>query len=387
MIIKYFQESLSKHFEVVEKALPGKTTTLPVLNNILVQKKGNELTFVATNLEIGIRTTLGIEEQQVQIEPAGDSSLDQVLMPAKIIDIIRHLPRNHEVEIDVDEQTYNIDIKGGDSKFNLKGVVAEDFPDVEEKKYQKKPLTLKESELKKMIRNTIFATSGDESRPAFNGVLFAVKGGKLNLLASDTYRLAIEEKEVDPWEYEGIDYLVPARALRELSKLLKDDEEGDVVIYPQDNQLIFSFRHVYFITRLIEEKFPDFRRVIPTGVISKIKLNRADFEEIIGRASLVCDNLNRAVGLKLKESILQVKASSEWGKMEEEMPVHSKEGEDMEILLNVKFLADISKLSESENIENLEIEFSGREAPVIIRPENSKEFLYLVLPIKIEKPL
>ncbi|NLI70259.1 MAG: DNA polymerase III subunit beta [Firmicutes bacterium] len=383
MIIKYFQESLSKHLEVVEKALPGKTT-LPVLNNILVQKKGNELTFVATNLEIGIRTTLGVEEQQVQLEPADDGSLNEVLMPAKIIDIIRHLPKNHEVEINVDEQTCNIDIRGGESKFNLKGVMADEFPDVEEKKNQKKPLTLKETELKKMIRNTIFATSTEEARPAFTGVLFAVEGGKLNLIASDTYRLAVEEREVDPWEYEGSDYLVPARALRELSKLLMDDEEGDVLIYPQDNQLIFSFRHVYFITRLIEEKFPDFRRVIPTEVISKIKLNRADFEEIIGRASLVCDNLSRAVGLKLKENMLQVKASSAWGKMEEEMPVHSKEGEDIEILLNVKFLADIFKLGESENVE---IEFSGREAPMIIRPENSKEFLYLVLPIKIEKTL
>ncbi|MFY9115016.1 MAG: DNA polymerase III subunit beta [Dethiobacteria bacterium] len=380
MIIKNFQDSLSKHLEVVEKALPGKTT-LPLLNNILIEKKGGSLTFTATNLEIGIRSTLQMEEQ-VQIEGV-DNSSGAVLVPSKIIDIIRHLPGENEVEINVNDQTYNIDIKGGESKFNLKGVVADEYPGIEEKKPQNKPLVLKEKELKEMIGNTVFATSGEESRPAFTGVLFVIEGDKLNLIASDTYRLAIEERKVDPWAYESNDYLVPGRALRELLKLLKD-EEGEVVIYPQDNQLVFSFNHIYFITRLIEEKFPDFRRVIPTQVISKIKLNRTDFEEIIGRASLICDNLSRAVGLKLRDNILQVKASSEWGRMEEEMPVLSKEGEDIEILLNVKFLADIFKVSASENIE---IEFSGREAPMIIRPENNKEFLYLVLPIKIEKPL
>ena len=123
-------------------------------------------------------------QEQVQIEGV-DNSSGAVLVPSKIIDIIRHLPGENGVEINVNDQTYNIDIKGGESKFNLKGVVADEYPGIEEKKPQNKPLVLKEKELKEMIGNTVFATSGEESRPAFTGVLFVIEGDKLNLIASD----------------------------------------------------------------------------------------------------------------------------------------------------------------------------------------------------------
>lgn len=382
MLLKNHKEVLSRHLETVEKALPGKTT-MPILNNIFLERNNGNLIFMSTNMEIGIRSIMTEETQEFTTESDKNPEKETVLIPSKIIDIIRHLPAEREIEINIDGESYNIEISNGESKFNLKGINAEEYPVFEEQKPEKKPLVLKEKQLRNMIRKTVFAASTDESRPAFTGVLFLMEDNRLSLIASDTYRLVMEEKEIEPWEYEINQFLIPSKSLKELLKLLSNDD-GEVVIFPVDNQLVFSFGHVLFVSRLLEDKFPDFRKVIPADILTKIIINKDLFEDIMARAALLSDNLSKGTRLILKDDILQVTASSEQGKMEEDMALVNKEGEDVNILLNIKFLTDVLKVVESENIE---IEFSGQEAPAIIRPENEKNYLYLVLPIKVEQPL
>ncbi len=379
MLIIKDKETISKHLDIVEKALPGKTT-LPILNNIFVEKNNDDLTFLSTNLEIGVRSSLKLESDELSEE---ESSIEQVLIPAKIIPIIKHLPSNKKVEINIDKDSYSVGIKGGESQFQLKGINAEEYPVFKEEEPQKKPLILKERDLKETIRRTVFATSSDEGRPAFTGVLVLMENNKLSFIASDTYRLVMQNIEIEKWEYEEEKFLIPARSLRDLMKLLRDSEE-EVYIYPIEKQLVFSFNHIFFYTRLLEDNFPDFRKIIPTSHLSRIIVDKENFEEIISRASLLSDNISKVVKLQLKENVLYVSATSEIGKMEENITLEAKEGDDIDILLNVRFLMDVLKVVETQNIE---IKFNGREAPTILRPEKEEEFLYLVLPIKVEQPL
>ncbi len=378
MFLKKDKQSLHKQLDIAEKALPGKTT-MPLLQNIFMEKDSDKLTLMATNLEIGIKSNLKLDGE---LEDSEEAELEQILIPAKIIDIVKHLPEQ-EVKIKVDAENYNIHIQSGEAKFNLKGINAEEYPVFAEQEPEKKPLKLKEKELKESIRRTIFATSSDEGRPAFTGLLISIEGQSLNFIASDTYRLVIEEKEIEEWGYEENKFLVPARSLRELSKLLGDDED-EVWIYPVDKQLIFSFKDIFFFTRLLEDKFPDFRKVIPSEHTTRITVEKELFEDLVSRAALLSDNISRAMKLKLEDQELMITSSSEMGKMEEGMPVKEQEGEDIEILLNVKFVMDILRVLDCEEIE---IKFSGREAPTIMRPAQEDNYLYLVLPIKVEQPM
>ena len=378
MFLKKDKQSLHKQLDISEKALPGKTT-MPLLQNIFMEKDNDKLTLMTTNLEIGIKSSFKLDGG---LEDSEESGPEQILIPAKIIDIVKHLPEQ-EVEIKVDEEDYNIHIRSGEAKFNLKGINAEEYPVFAEQEPENKPLKLREKDLKEIIRKTIFATSSDEGRPAFTGLLFSIEGQSLNLIASDTYRLVIEEREIEEWGYEENKFLVPARSLRELSKLLSDDED-EVWIYPVDKQLIFYFKDIFFFARLLEDKFPDFRKVIPSEHTTRITVEKELLEDLVSRASLLSDNISRAMKLKLEDQRLLVTTSSEMGKMEEGMPVKEQEGEDIEILLNVKFVMDVLRVLDCEEIE---IKFSGREAPTIIRPAREDTYLYLVLPIKVEQPM
>ncbi len=399
MLLKYPKTSFLKHLEIVEKGIPVKAV-IPVTANIYLEKDKGLLTFMANNLEIGIKSTMDISENMtteqavekkdvennlidVHITAENEEEAEKYLLPVKFVEIIKHLPEKRDISVNIHKETKMVEIKSGDAHFKLKGINADDYPLVKEKAPDKKPLILKEKELKEIIKHTVFSTSTDEGRPAFTGVLFLFENEKLNIIASDTYRMVVEERESHTWDYDINKFLVPAKSLRELQKILKDDE-GEVMIYPLDNQLVFSFSHVYFVTRLLQDNYPDFRRVLPSSFLTKIVVDKDILEDIVGRASLVCDSESNAIRVKVSDDMVKVKASSEQGNMEDELKAVVKEGEDIDILMNVKFLGDVLKVLNSDTII---IEFSGKEAPCVIRPSTESGFLYLVLPIKVEKPL
>lgn len=369
MLIKEIKELLYKQFDIVEKALPGKTIQ-PILNNILWESSGNQVTLVTTNFEIGIRT---VYTPRIEIDRGS------VLIPGKIIDIMRSLPEKQEVEIHIDRESFKISINCGASRFNLQGSGSEDYPDFPEKISEKDPLKIKENILKDLIRKTIFGVSGDESRPAFTGVLFSIKQDSLTVTASDTYRLIIKEKNIIPWGYGNGEYLIPARALRELQKILGDTDE-EVIIFPADNQIVFSFKNIFFSSRLLEEKFPDVSGVIPEKMKIKILVDKTELEAALNRASLLVEGNLQVVKFALKGGILEVSAYSEIGRMEEQIEITEKEGEDLDIYLNIRFISDVLKIIDTQRVV---IELLGNESPCIIKPASEDNYMYLVLPIKM----
>ncbi len=361
------KQNLDKHLDIVEKALPGKTTK-DILKNIYFECNGEEISFLATNLEVGIKSVY-----EKPVEEQG-----KLLLPPRFIDIIKNLPPG-EIEIDLDMENYWVEINTGNSLFKLAGMPPDEYPYFKEATPDREPMVFTGSELKQIIKRAIFAVSHDESRPAFTGMLFSIKEDKLQITASDTYRLVVEEIPDKSWDYEEGEFLIPARSLRELIKLLGDGDE--VQVFPYENQLAFAFNRVFFFSRLIESKFPEVKGVIPSETVAKSLVDREGLEKAIQRASLLVDPNTQAVQMQLNAEEMGIKVNSSLGSMEEKIFPQDHQGEEISIYLNVRFLQDVIKVLESER---LEMQFSGSEAPCILRPENKEGYLYLVLPIKME---
>ena len=366
MLISLKKEELNRCLDIVEKALPTRST-MQSIENILLEYDGNELAFTATNLELDIRVKI----------PYSGGAAGKILLPSKIVDIVRYLPSS-DLEIEINWGNLRIDLTSGQAKYNLFGANPEDYPLVQAKMAENKVLTLDQSLLKAIIKSVVFAASTDESRPAFNGVLFHFKNSGLTLNASDTYRLVVKDMINESWLFEEQRYLIPAKALRELLKILNED--GQVSIYPQQKQVIFNFGDVYFATRVLEEKYPDVSGVIPTDYKTRVTMDRKLLEDTVGRAALLAEGLNQAVHFSIQENQLEVKVSSPVGRMEEALQ-SQQEGEAVEVFVNSRFVIDILKVMEKKEVV---IDFHGKNGPLVFRMPGDTGYLYLVLPIKME---
>lgn len=366
MIFSLTKEGLNDYLDTVAKALPTRST-IQVIENILLEYSENELIFTATNLEMDIR---------VKIPYTGDGS-GKILLPPKIVDIVRYLP-GPEVILTINPDNFRIDIQSGHSNYHLFGADPEEYPLIQPEDSGDLILTIDQSALRQILKSVIFAASADESRPAFNGVLFHFAEKQITLNASDTYRLVVKEIKDENWSFEEQRFLIPAKSLRELMKIMDDD--GSIHISSRQKQVVFSFGNVCFATRVLEEKYPDVRGVIPKSYKSKMVVDRKLLEETVGRASLLVEGINQAAFFSIEDDGLEVKVSSQVGRMEEAIQ-GSCEGEIVAVYVNSRFVMDVLKVLDQKDVQ---IDFHGKNGPLIFKVPGDTTYLYLVLPIKME---
>lgn len=375
------QNKLSNCLNVVEKGLPSKTT-LPVLNGIFVETDVSSLRFVTSNLELSIQAVLN----EVEIIERG-----KVILPDKFVEIVRQLSDDN-VKIKVNPEKLQAEIKSGKAFFNLFGMDANEFPHftTEKEWVAWDSIEFSAVELREMIKKIIFAVSHDEGRPLFRAVMLNLaENGDLTAVATDTYRLARlqrifnGQKVIDP-----LTLLVPGRTLNEIIKVIDGAQDETIKCYFKEKEIIFCYRHFIFSSRLVEGKFPEIKSVFPEGFKTRININKLQMEKLLHRAILLAQGQNQMIMLKVMGNILNVRASSSTGNMDEELDLEYKEGEDLEnILLNARFLLEPLRVMDDENVL---IEFNGPFGPCIFCREEEKEGLkekyqYLVLPIKTEK--
>lgn len=359
-----------RSLEIVEKALPTRST-ISFLNNIYLELSGTQLSFYATNLEMEIKTALTLAPDHEKMDSFA------ILLPQKIIEVLRYFPTNDAFLV-FDPQSYRITVSGGSAEFSLFGADPHDYPerkidsDGEDLKFQ-----IKQAELKKYLKMVLFSASTDETRPAFNGILFEFKGNKITLTASDTYRLAVKEIIKEEWNFKEAKCLVPARSLREFLKILGDDEQM-ITVVPGGNKISFDTGLVYLSARLLQEKFPDVSSIIPQAFQSRIKIDKKLLEDTISRAALLAEGKNQAVQLAFQDNALIARVTSQQGKMEEKLSAQI-DGENLELFVNTKFVLDLLKVTEDLSMS---IDLHGHEGPLIFMPSGEKGYLYLVLPIK-----
>ncbi|MGI6649501.1 MAG: DNA polymerase III subunit beta [Bacillota bacterium] len=343
---------------------------LPILNGILLSASNNGLIFQATDLDLAIECTL----------PAEVMTEGTVVVPARhFSDIVRRLP-DQNITLDYEPEHRLLTLTYGSAQFNIHTLNAEEFPLLPARP-DTPTLEIDQITFKDMIRQVAFAAATDPIRPIFTGVLLEIAPDYLMLVATDTHRLA-KNKLVKPNTgfCEISRTIIPARALNELNRLLKE-EQSSLSIALSSSQIVLYTEEFLFYSKPIKGIFPDHQKVIPPKIQTKLSVTIADLLPAIERASLLISTKdgNSIVHLSIKQHCLTINSNSvNLGSVHEEIPVNV-EGQELEISFNARYLLDALKII---NAEQISIEFAGHLSPCVIRPVSEEDYLYLLLPIR-----
>jgi DNA polymerase III subunit beta len=339
-------------------------TSVQILSGILVEAQGSELRLAATDMELSLRATA-----PAQIE--GDGA---IVLPGKTFaDIARLLPVG-EVLIEHKPAESVVHVTAGSASYTLHTYNPEDFPRLQELETVQTFAVDRES-LLETIHRVARAASRDESRPVLTGILVSFTGGKLVMAATDSYRLAVKETELDGTVPE-LEAIVPSRALQELARIAGSGDNVDVGVH--ENQVVFATDGVWMTTRRIDGQFPNYRQLLPEQFEHELTLPRLELLEVVRRAAVM---IQRATPLQLRfaEGELTVIARThDVGESQESMPV-AFSGETLEIGFNADFLRDGL---ESMDGDDVRLKLISPLRPAVIQGEGD-DFTYLVMPIRL----
>ena len=368
MKIKINQNELNKSINIVQKAVSVRTP-LPILSGILIEAKDNMLILTATDLDLGIKTYSPCE-----IEEEGS-----IVVQSRLIgDFVRKLPPNTYVFIETMENN-NMEIKCMNSEINILGNSAEEYPD-NTFDNEGESFKIKSEILRDLIRHTYFAASQENMKPIFTGCLIEIKNNMCTIVALDGYRMAVKKEHID---FDGdISIVVPSKTLIEILRIIEENK-GETEITVSESHISFKIENTIIISNLLEGKFIDYEGIIKDNYVSVVKVDTEDIKESIERASLLArDDKNNLVILDIKDSNMQINSASEYGNVEENISIN-KEGEDIKIGFNSKYILDYLKMIDSDRIS---LNLIGKNNPCFIKEEgenNTENYIYMVLPVRI----
>ncbi len=362
------QQSLAKALNIVSKAVTARTT-IPILKGILLEVTAdNKLKMSASDLDITIEETIDIL----------DGSSGSVVVQSKLFgDIIRKLP-NAPVSVALEDG--NLKIKCLNSNFNIVGLSPDEFPNIVNVEDNQKSITFNKNILKEMIRKTSFAASIDESKGVITGILIELENNQLSLIAIDGYRMAITREAMITQEDNKV--IISAKIMNEINKILSevDDEEENVKLILNNKKAIFIIGNVKVVLRLLEGEFIHYKDVIPKDNKIEVKVNRSDLMESIERASLLSkEGKNNFIKLSIQNTIVTITSKSEEGNVREEVIIE-KEGNDLDIGFNAKYVLDVLKSIDDDEIKML---FNTGVTPCLVEPLEGNKYEYLILPVRI----
>ena len=357
------KSSLLKSVSIALKAVPSKTT-MPILECILMDATTNQIKFTTNDMELGIETIV-----EGTIEEKGKVALD-----AKIFyEIIRRLPDN-DVTIKTDDK-YAATITCEKAKFNIPGKSGEDFaylPMIE----KDEPLTISQYTLKEMIRQTIFSIAVNENNKLMTGELFEIKNNCLKVVSLDRHRISIRKMLLKK-DYSDRKVVVPGKTLSEVSKILSGEVDDQVSIYFTKNHILFEFDNTRVVSRLLEGEYYKISQMLSSDYETKIIINKKEFLNCIDRASLLIrESDKKPIIINITDHSLKLNINSFFGSMEEEILIQ-KEGRDLLIGFNPKFLMDVLRVIDDEEIN---IYLVNPKAPCYIK-DDAGTYNYLILPV------
>lgn len=362
------KEQIISGLQAVQNVVSSRTT-LPILSNVLLKAENDRLELTATDLDVTVSCSV-----EARVKKAGATTIPV----KKLFGMVRELG-NPEVDLEVDDRNTTA-IRSGSSFYRINGLSADEFPPIPKFKEDKK-VVLSQETVRGMMKKTSFAISTDESRYVLNGIFFSLKDHKVTMVATDGRRLALVDEEVDVSEQSQGEFIVPAKAVNELNRLLQD--KGEVEIRYTDNQAAFTLKDekgfsVLIITKLIEGNYPNYRQVIPNEVKERIALVREEFLHALKRAEIMTSEKSNSVKLAFSKNNLAITANSpEVGEARESLAINYK-GRDMAIAFNPKYLIDpLNALSDDEVFLELIDELS----PGVLKVNGP--FLYVVMPMRL----
>jgi DNA polymerase-3 subunit beta len=360
------KDSLIKALNIAQKAVSSKTT-LPILEGILFRARNNTLLLRSTDLEMGIEVTL----------PADVEKEGEIVLSSSITgELIKKLS-GEDVFFESDDNN-QIKIECLLSNFNLKGLATDEFPTFPEV-IDDHNFSIKSSVLKELIRGTLFSVAINENIPVLTGVKIELEGNDIKFIALDGYRLALSSGKIDDTFDENLNVIMPSKSLSEINKVLSN-YSGDVSVKFSKNQIFFEIENTQFTSRLLEGDFINYNKIIPVEKTTQVRVNRRLLLESSERAALLArEGKNNLIKMDFNQDQLILTSNAEIGDIFEIIPIENK-GESLKIAFNSKFLIDVLRVIEEDE---LMIDMTTSVGPGVIRPVESKNFIYLILPVRV----
>ena len=365
-IIKASRDAILRPLQTVA-GIVEKRHTLPILANVLIRKTGEVVSFTGTDIEMQVQTRASI----------GSGSEDAALTVSarKLMDILRALP---ESEVTVTLNGTKLSVMAGKSRFALQTLPAADFPTLAVGTEVTSETTLPQKQLKYLLQMVHFAMAQQDIRFYLNGLLLVMGPQGIRSVATDGHRLAFcahaDEAASAPAEV-----IMPRKSVSELLRLLGDSDEP-VLVQVINHQIRISFGEVEFVTKLVEGKFPDYQRVIPTGYSKAIAINREQFAGALSRASILTNEKFKGVRLSLAPSLLKIQSSNaEQEEATEELDVDYNDAP-LEIGFNVSYLLDVLA---NLKVDVIKAEFGDSNSSALISLPGDETFKYVIMPMRI----
>lgn len=341
--------------------------TLPILANVLLEQKNGKLHVTATDLEMQITAIADVEGKDGQATTVG---------ARKLQDLLRALP--DDAQINLDATGSKMTVRAGRSRFNLQTLAATDYPRISVGQEQLQSLTLAQRDFRSLLRLAEFAMAQQDIRYYLNGMLLVVDNGSLQAVATDGHRLSWASLAI-AGDFTRAEVILPRKTVLELAKLL-EDSDTPVTIDILANQARFRFGNVELVSKVVDGKFPDYNRVIPTGHGKRIELDRVTLLSALQRAAILSNEKFRGVRLVLADGQLRIICTnSEQEEAEEELPVDYA-GESLDIGFNITYLLDVLS---NIGTDNVYIAFGDANSSALVTLPERDDYKYVVMPMRI----
>ncbi len=358
------QEIILKSLNIVSKAITNRTT-IPILKGILIEAENGKITLKSSDLDLSI-------SNEIKCNTIENGKI--VVMAKLFHEIIRKLP-NKEITFELKENSLNITCENFDA--NIVSFSPEEFPRIQEIEENNKIIIDREL-FKDMIIKTSFSASIDESKGVITGVLLELVEGNIKMVALDGFRMAVLKEKMKIEKENKI--IISAKTMNEIYKIVSEYENEDIELIIDDKKAGVIIGNTKIVTRLLEGEFIKYNDILPKENKISVILNKKNLIESIERASLFSkEGKNNLIKLSIKENIIKINSTSEDGNIEEFIDVE-KNGEDIEIGFNSKYVVDCLKVVEDDLIK---MEFNNSVSPCLIKPLEDDSYTYLILPVRI----
>ena len=359
------RNSLLNAINIVSKAVSSRTT-LPILECILLDA-GEDFKLTANDLELGIETA----PIEAEIDETG-----KVAIEAKLFSEIIRKVNGENVKIEVNDKNEAV-ITSGTSEFKIIGQSGEEFPSVPTVS-KSVYYSVKQSELKDMISQTIFSVSLDESKPVLTGELIEIKGSSMNIVAVDGYRISFRKSEITSSKDASV--IVPSKTLKKITKILSSEEEDMALIYVTDKHILFDLGGNMIVSRLIEGEYIKYSQTFTDEFKTRIVINKSDMVAALERASLISRDARKIpVKLDITKEKIVITSQADMGTAYEEVYAEVT-GDALKIAFNPKYLIDALRAVDDEKVA---VQFNSSLSPCIIKPEEGDSYKYLILPLRM----
>lgn len=367
ILIKTQRDTLLQPLQSVS-GIVERRHTLPILSNVLLEKKGDNLTLLATDIEIQVTTTTG--------NAGGESDGAVTVGARKMQDILRSLPEGSDVSLVLEDR--KLQVKAGKSRFSLQTLPADDFPRMSIAEGELREFELTQKTFKQLLAKTQYAMAAQDVRYYLNGLLLLVDGKELRVVATDGHRLAYASALIEQ-ELPRQEAILPRKTVLELNRLLADNEEP-LKIALTGNQVRFTFGSIVLVSKLIDGKFPDYERVVPATLKNHLVVERQFLMQAMTRAAILTNEKFRGVRIVLGDNSLKIiAANAEQEEAQEEVEV-DYQGDALDIGFNVSYLLDVLNNISAPSVQ---WSFNDANSSAMISIPGDSNFKYVVMPMRI----